>query len=646
LEQNPALESQEEMEARLKEVEERLSGNRRSLLHTWNWIAVTIAAATGLYHLYVAYFGPPFALLFRNIHWMLVASILFLVYSSRARASKHRPEVVDLLLVGLSVTLGLYVWLNWTAIAARAGAPTTTDIVLGILLVGCVIEACRRTVGWPIIIVALAFLAYAYFGQAMPGLLKHKGYSISRIFPYLYLTDAGVFGIPLGVSAKFIMLFIIFGAFLDRSGAAVFFRDLSFALTGRFTGGPAKAAVVFSGFMGSISGSSTANVVTTGTFTIPLMKRMGYHPAFAGGVEAAASTGGQILPPVMGAVAFVMAEWLNVRYVDVMKVAIVPAILYFVAIYFMVHYRSLREGLTGLPREELPKVWSVLRSGWYYSTPLLLLVGTLVMGFSPSRAVLYAICTTIPLSWARKETRMGLKDIYLCLATGSIRSLEVAAACAAAGIVIGVVTMTGLGLKFSTLIIEISQGHLWIALPLTMLSSLILGMGVPTTAKYIIIATLVAPAIVELGAPLMAAHMFILFFGTDADITPPVGLASYAAAGLAGANPMRTGWEAFKLGLSAYLVPFLFVYHPALILEAPLREILVAVPTAILGIVALSASIQGYYMSVLTPWRRILLAGAALALIDANVLVDFLGIAVIAGITVQEHLRRRRAMPA
>ncbi len=634
---------QKEMYARAREL---ALGKKRVLSGIWAIFAQALAAGTGLYHLYCAYFGPPFALLFRNIHWMLLASLLFLLYPMSPRHKGKQPGIVDVLLVLTSVFLGLYVWLNWTEIAARAGAPTLTDVVFGAIFVAVVLEAGRRTVGWPIVIVGLVFLTYAYFGRAMPGLLRHRGYSFSRIFPYMYLTDAAVFGIPLGVSAKFILLFIIFGSFLERSGAGDFFRDLSFALTGRFVGGPAKAAVVFSGLMGSITGSSTANVVTTGTFTIPLMKKMGYHPAFAAGVEAAASTGGQILPPVMGAAAFVMAEWLSVPYAKVMTAAVVPAVLYFTATYFMVHFRSKREGLVGLPREDLPHLGATLKKGFYYFLPLIVLIFMLSSGHSPSRSVLYAILLTVPLSWIRKESRMYPRDIMSALADGTMRALEVASACAVAGIIIGVVTMTGLGLKFSTLIVDLSRGHLILALPLTMISALILGMGVPTTAKYIIMATLVAPALVDLGAPLMAAHLFILYFGTDADITPPVGLASYAAAGLAGANPMRTGWEAFKLGLSAYLVPFMFIYGPALILNAPLARILVAIPTAIIGIVALSAAIQGYYLYPI-PWvQRGLLFVAAIALIDPNPTIDGAGLFIILAITLYEYLTRQRRLGA
>lgn len=626
---------QKSSEAKIKEA---LKGKQRDLTGTFGFVVTTLATGVGAYHLYIAYFGPPFAVLFRNIHWMLLATLIFLIYPANSKRPSPLPQLLDYACVAVSIVVGLYLWLNWSAIAARAGAPVKADIILGILLVVIVLEAARRTVGWPIIIVAVVFLIYAYYGQYMPGLLAHRGYSIKRIFPYLYLTDAGIFGIPLGVSARFILLFVIFGSFLDRSGAGIFFRDLSLALTGRFVGGPAKSAVIFSAFIGSITGSSTANVVTTGTFTIPLMKKLGYDPAFAAGVEADASTGGQILPPVMGAAAFVMAEWLGKPYLHIMIAAAIPAFLYFATSYFMIHYRALRDGLVGLPREELPSLKETLKGGFYYFIPLVILIALLFYGFSPAHSVFFAIMITIFLSWLRPHTRMGLREIYCSLADGVFKALEVAAACAVAGIIIGMVTMTGLGLKFSTLIEQMSLGFLWLALPLTMVASLLLGMGVPTTAKYIILATLVAPALVNLGAPLLSAHLFILYFGTDADITPPVGLAAYAAAGIAGANPWHAGWEAFKLGITAYIVPFAFVYGPALLLKAPLPEILLALVTATLASAGLGAAVQGYFVRPMPVWHRIIALLGSILLMETSLKGDLIGLLLLGIVYALEKL--------
>lgn len=622
-------------------VEEALKGKHRNLSGHWYYIAVSLAVGTAIYHIYTAYFGAPFALLFRNIHWMLIASLIFMYFPAFKRSPRDRPTLPDIIFVLISIVLGMYVILNFEAIAGRAGAPVTADIVLGACLVLIVLEAGRRTVGWPIVIIALLFLSYAYFGQAMPGILMHRGYSVARIFPFLYLTDAGIFGIPLGVSSRFILLFIIFGAFLEKAGAGIFFRDLSLALTGSHVGGPGKAAILFSGFIGSITGSSTANVVTTGTFTIPLMKKLGYKPAFAAGVEADASTGGQILPPVMGAAAFVMAEYIGVPYVTVMVAAIVPALLYFITSFFMVHYRSLKDNLLPVPKDELPKLLDVLKDGFYYFTPLIILIVLLVMRFSPSRAVFWALLSTIALSWIKSDTRMGPKEIFEALYSGVQKALEVVAACAVAGIIIGIVTMTGLGLKFSTLIEVLAGGNLMAGLFYTLIASLILGIGVPTTAKYIILATLVAPALVSLGAPLLASHLFILYFGTDADITPPVGLAAYAAAGLAGAHPLTTGIEAFKMGITAYIVPFAFILGPALLLQGPVIEIVIACVTALIACAGLGAGMQGYFVRRMPIWHRGIIIIGSVMLMETSWTWDLVGIALVGGIFIIEYLAER-----
>ncbi len=622
-------------------VEEALKGKYRDLTGKWYYLAAVLAVGTALYHIYTAYYGAPFALLFRNIHWMLIGVLIFIYFPAFKNSPKDRPTIIDLIFVLASLVVGMYVILNFDAIAGRAGAPVTTDIVLGMILTLIVLEAGRRTVGWPIVIIAILFLIYAYFGREMPGIFMHRGYSISRIFPFLYLTDAGIFGIPLGVSSRFILLFIIFGAFLEKAGAGLFFRDLSLALTGRHVGGPGKASILFSGFIGSITGSSTANVVTTGTFTIPLMKKLGYKPAFAGGVEADASTGGQILPPVMGAAAFVMAEYIGVPYLTVMIAAIVPALLYFITSFFMVHFRALKENLLPVPKDELPKLLEVVKKGFYYFTPLIILIILLALRYSPSRAVFWALMSTIVISWFKEETRMGPREIFEALFSGVQKALEVVAACAVAGIIIGMVTMTGLGLKFSTLIEVLAGGNLFAGLFYTLIASLILGIGVPTTAKYIILATLVAPALVTLGAPLLAAHLFILYFGTDADITPPVGLAAYAAAGISGAHPIQTGIEAFKMGITAYIVPFCFILGPALLLQGPLHEIILACVTALIACMGLGAAMQGYFVRNMPIWHRPLLFAGSVMLMETTWTWDLIGLFIVGGIFTIEYLAER-----
>ncbi|UMZ73611.1 TRAP transporter permease [Natranaerofaba carboxydovora] len=622
--------------------EEAIKGKHREFQGKFNYFVTFFAAFVGLYHIYTAAVGPPFAILFRNIHWMMIGVLVFLYFPFSKNSPKNRPQIIDIVSIIATLIIGFYLLINIQDIAGRAGAPTTTDWILGMILTLLVLDAARRTVGWPIVIIATLFLIYSYFGPYMPGVLRHAGQNVDRLFSFLYLTDAGIFGIPLGVSSRFILLFIVFGSYLERAGAGEFFKDLSIALTGNYVGGPGKASILFSGFIGSITGSSTANVVTTGTFTIPLMKKLGYKPAFAGGIEADASTGGQILPPVMGAAAFVMAEYLGVGYVTVMVAAIIPAAFYFITSYYMVHFRALKEGLKPVPKEELPNFWDVIKSGFYYFIPLVLLIFMLVQGFTATRSVLFAIISTIVISWFKKETFMGPYDILLATADGVKKALEVVAACAAAGIIIGVVTMTGLGVSFSTLVEHLAGESLFLGLLYTVIASIILGMGVPTTAKYIILATLVAPALHNLGAPLLAAHLFILYFGTDADITPPVGLAAYAAAGLSGAHPLTTSIEAFKMGITAFIVPFMFIYGEALLMQGDVQWIILAVITGFIACVGLGAAIQGYFVRVMPWWHRIILFIGAVMLMEASLMIDAIGLLLAGFVFAIEFIAKRK----
>ncbi len=622
--------------------EEAIKGKQREFKGKLHYGVLFFAAFVGFFHIYYSAVGPPYALLYRNIHWMLIAVLVFMCFPFSKKSPRDRPQLIDIASVLASLVVGLYLIINIEDIAGRAGAPTTADWILGMLLALLVLDAARRTVGWPIVIIATLFLVFSYYGPWMPGFLRHPGQGVERLFSFLYLTDAGIFGIPLGVSSRFILLFIIFGSYLEKAGAGLFFKDLSVALTGRYVGGPGKASILFSGFIGSITGSSTANVVTTGTFTIPLMKKLGYKPAFAGGIEADASTGGQILPPVMGAAAFVMAEYLGVAYVTVMVAAIIPAAFYFITTYYMVHFKALKEGLKPIPKEEVPNLRQVLKSGFYYFAPLVLLVLLLVQGYTPMRSVLFAIGITIVISWFKRETFMGPYEIVVATAEGVKKALEVIAACAAAGIIIGVVTLTGLGVSFSTLVEHLAGESLFAGLIYTLIASIILGIGVPTTAKYIILATLVAPALHNLGAPLLAAHLFILYFGTDADITPPVGLAAYAAAGISGAHPIATSIEAFKMGITAFIVPFMFIYGEALLMQGPVQWIIVAILTGILACVGLGAAVQGYFVRVMPWWHRVILFVGAVMLMEASLTWDLVGLALAGFVFSIEFIAKKK----
>jgi TRAP transporter 4TM/12TM fusion protein len=524
----------------------------------------------------------------------------------------------------------------------RAGKFLDVDVIMGTILILLVLEAARRSAGWPVPIVAIFFLLYALLGPYLPEFLIHKGYSIKRISTYLALSTDGVFGVPLGVSATFIFLFILYGAILQKSGAGKFFTDLAFSVTGWSRGGPAKAAVTSSCFFGMISGSSVANTVTTGSFTIPLMKKTGYPPHFAGAVEASASTMGQIMPPIMGAAAFLIAEFLGIPYIKVCIAAAIPAALSFFAIFMQVHFKAVMMGIKGIPRIDLPSFKETLLNGGHHLISIFLLVYFLFLNFSPERAVFWAILATIVCSYIRKHTRMSLRDIFEALKEGAIGSVEVAAACAAAGIIIGSITMTGLGLKFSSLIVDLSGGTLLLALPFTMIACLALGMGVPTTAQYIIISALVAPALIKLGVVAIAAHLFIFYFGTRADITPPVALAAYAGAGIAGSNPMKTGVTAFQLGIAGYIVPFMFIYGPELLMIGPVHKVIFATLSATFGVYCLAAGVQNCLFMKTTFYERMLLLITSFLLIKPGLITDLVGLTLFGMVYLSQKLRQRR----
>jgi TRAP transporter 4TM/12TM fusion protein len=626
-----------------KELLERFEEKKRSPKGWLNGLITVITIGASLYHLFYAYFHPFFALDHRVIHWGFMSTLIFLLYPfSKKHSPRERPSVWDILLLIISVAICTWLFIYSHQILKRAGSYQPIDVVMGTILVLLVLEAGRRSVGWSVPLVAIVFLLYALLGPYLPDLLAHKGYSIKRLSTYLSLSTDGIFSIPLGVSAQFIFLFILYGSILRKSGAGRFFTDLAFSLTGWTRGGPAKAAVVSSCFFGMISGGSVANTVTTGTFTIPLMKKTGYPPYFAGAVEASASTMGQIMPPIMGAGAFIMAEFLGIPYFKVCLAAAIPATLSFFAIFMQVHYRAVLMGIKGIPKSELPSLRGTLFKGWHHLLSIFLLIYLLALDFSPERAVFWAILATIFCSYLRRETRMSLSEIISGFKEGATGAVEVAAACATAGIIIGSITVTGLGLKFSSLIIDLSMGYLLLALPLTAISCLALGMGVPTTASYIIISSLAVPALINYGVIAIAAHMFIFYYATRADVTPPVALAAYAGAGIAGANPAKTGYTAFWLGMAGYIIPFMFIYGPELMLIGHPLNIIWATLTATLGIIFLAAAVQQCMYQKTIWYESLMFFAAALLLIKPGLTTDLLGFAFGGFAFVSQRLRKRR----
>lgn len=541
------------------------------------FLILSLATGAALFHLYSAGVAPFTALVQRPVHLAFMASLGFLGLGVRrtSRAGEAVEEgagagsvwtwSVNAVLILSVVASALYLVSQHEALVRRAGSPTGLDLAGGLLTLLVVLELARRTTGWGLVVVAGLALVYAGAGPYLPGVLAHRGYGFTRLMEHLYLSMEGIWGVPLGVSADFVYLFVLFGALLDRAGGGGLLIGLADRATGRTRGGPAKTAALASAFMGSLSGSAVANVVTTGTFTIPLMKRSGFRPFFAGAIEAAASTGGQLMPPVMGAGAFILATWTNIPYTRVAVAAIVPALLYYVALLMAIHFRAGRMGLRGGPmggREPILRRLHLL-------LPLGFIVLLLATGRSPMRAAYWGVVTALAV-WIPTMgsgavsgwTRTGIARLGEALESAGSGAVQVAAACAAAGVVVGVASLTGIGLRMSELIITVSQGNLFLALLLTALGSIVLGMGLPTTAAYVVLAALGAPALIELGVPVLAAHLFIFYFGCISNVTPPVSLAAYAASGIAGSPPLQTAWTAMVLALAGFLVPFMFVYGP------------------------------------------------------------------------------------
>lgn len=601
--------------------------DKREMKGFWNILINAICIVFAIFQLYTAAFGILDAHLQRAIHLAFGFLLIFLLYPARKSWSRTSMHPLDVLFALVGAASALYIVVNYQELVFRAGMNNETDFIVGVVGTLMVFEAARRVVGWPMITVAFVFIAYAFLGPYIPGIMAHRGVQVQELFDHLFFTTEGIFGTPMGVSSTFIYLFILFGSYLEATGLGKFFIDLANAVAGWAAGGPAKVAVLSSGLMGTVSGSSVGNVAGTGAFTIPMMKKLGYRPAFAGAVEAAASTGGQLMPPVMGAAAFLMAEFVGVPYFDVVKAAVIPALLYYIGVWLGVHYEAKKYGLKGTPREELPKFGPLFMEKGHLAIPLAVIVYLLVSGYTPMRAALAAIALSIICACLRKSTRIGLKEIVNGLIDGSKGVLGVLIACATAGIIIGVVTKTGVGLKVATALLDLSGGQLLPAMFFTMVTSLILGMGVPTTANYVITSTIAAPALVQMDVPVLAAHMFAFYFGIVADVTPPVALAAYAGAGIAGANPMRCGVIAAKLAIAAFIVPYIFVLAPELLMiNATPLTIAYSALTAIIGMWGVSMAMIGFCQNALNSLQRALFMAGGICMIIPGHITDLVGV--------------------
>ncbi|MEC5422898.1 TRAP transporter permease [Virgibacillus sp. C22-A2] len=632
----------EKIDQETKEILEKYDkeSNYRVKIGKWAWIVTFLGVSLTLFHIYTGYFSTLPSQQQGAVHLGTALGIIFLLFPAKKGLQKKQKSVpwydVVLAFTAMYVTYHKIIFFD-SILQSRVSGYGTFDIIVSVLGILLLLEATRRTVGVPIIIVASVTILYAIFGNHIPTqILSHPGFSIDRIATNLWYRESGVFGTPIQISAKFIFLFLFFGVILVHTKIGKFFNDLAFSLTGRFTGGTAKAAVSASALQGMVSGSSVGNTVASGSFTIPMMKKAGFKPEFAAATEASASTGGQIMPPLMGAAAFIMMEYLGVSYATVMLAAIVPASLYFTGIFIGTHFEAKKLGIFGLPKADLPSFKKLMTRYGYMLLPLFVIVGTIMVGFTPQRAALMGIAAAFLVSFVRKETRMNFREIINVLEQGARVALPVIAAVATAGIIAGVVSITGLGAKFASGIIALSSGHLFLALFFTMIACIILGMGLPTTANYVVTATVAAPALInEFGVAPIAAHMFVFYFGIVADITPPVCLAAYAGAGIARANPFKTGVNAVKLAIAAFIIPYIFIYNPILVLvDVTPVKLIIALSTAIVGMSAVSSSMIGFLVRKSYLWERIILLGAGLMLIIPHLTSSIVGLLLIAMIWV------------
>ncbi|RDV02287.1 TRAP transporter permease [Undibacter mobilis] len=616
-------------------------------------VLYAIAIAMAFYHIWAIAFGSPEAVLFRATHLLFALVLVFLLFrfgsktedmelaqGAQVEARLSLPALFDYVLIAVSAAPILYLFLNYDYIVNRIfyiDDLSPMDMIMGVIMTLVVLEATRRVIGWALPVTAIVFLVYGLFIARLEPM---------RLLDQLYMTTEGIFGIPLSVSAGYVLIFVLFGSFMERTGTGQLFMDFAMALTGRQAGGPGKVSVVSSSLFGTISGSAVANVMVDGPISIPLMKRSGFPAHFAAGVEATASTGGQIMPPIMGAAAFVMAEFLAVSYGQVVIWAIIPAILYYVACFAAVHFEAKRRGLLGLPRSELPRLGETLRVRGHLFIPVILILVVMYSGYSAPLAALVGTLACFPVAALRKTTRgyVNVKNVLDAFVDGARNALGVATACACAGIVIGVVTLSGAGIVFTQFVTHLSEHTLLLALIMTMCAGIILGMGMPTTPAYIIMTALLVPAIIKLGVIPPAAHMFALYFAVLSAITPPVALAVFAAAGIAKADLWQSGWAAVKIGAAGFVVPFMLVYEPALLMIGDWPTIFGAFLTSSFGILMFAGGLHGYFVTATTTWQRALLIVGGLLLIKPGLETDLVG-GLIAAVVIATQIVARRNAP-
>ncbi|MCM3390021.1 TRAP transporter permease [Ureibacillus chungkukjangi] len=631
--------SQEQQQQLLEKYD--TESNLRRLAGVMKWVIYIGLLSFSLFQLYTAIFGQFTAYIQRSIHLGFALTFIFLLFPSFKKGRKDKVPFYDYILAIAAMGSGLYWTINYERLVKSLGSITQMDFIVGLIVIILVLEGARRAVGLPIAIIAALFLAYAMFGRYMPDFLSHRGQSLEQIVNLMYYSTDGILGTPLSVSATYIFAFLLFGAFLVKTGVGGYFNDLAIAIAGKLVGGPAKVAIFSSALQGTISGSSVANVVTSGSYTIPMMKKLGYKKEFAGAVEAAASTGGQLMPPIMGAAAFLMVEFIGrgVTYWDIAKAAAIPALLYFVGIWIMTHFEAKRLGLQGLKDEEIPDRKAIFKK-IYLLTPIVLIIVLMMSGIPVIHAALYGIVACILVGLINKEIKFGVREIIDALVDGARTALAVAAATGCAGIIVGVVVKTGLGLSLANSLVDLAGGKIFLTLFFVMIASLVLGMGAPTTANYVITSTIAAPAIITLLAPdvsqalipitvILSAHFFVFYFGIIADITPPVALAAFAASGISGGDPIKTGVNSAKLAIAAFIIPYMIVFSPALLMiDVTLWQVIWVVFTAIMGMIAIGAGVIGFWYRKINWLERLIVLGAGLAMIYPESFSDFVGLAV------------------
>lgn len=611
------------------------SKQRSELKGVSQWIFGVSAVFFVAVYIYSAGFGSAAEQYHLGLYLLFTFSLIGILYKFRQNSPAFRPSIFDIILVVLSIVSIGYWIIEYPDLANRAGAYTGVDIVMGGIGLLISFEVSRRTVGWGLPIIAVVGVLYGLFGRYMPDAISHQGFSFRRMIEHCYFSQAGVFGIMANVMATYVILFIFFGAFLEKSGVGQFFIDLPMSLTGRSVGGAAKVSVVTSGFFGSVAGSAIANTVTTGAFTIPLMKRTGFRPHIAGAVEASASVGGQFLPPVMGAGAFLIAERTGIPYSRIALLSVVPAVLYFLSVWVMVHFEAKKQGLEPIPADEIPKLSRLLRTRWFYLLPLLTLIGSLMLGYSAYKAAFYSILVTIVVSYFRPETRLTPRRILEAMVTGAKNSLAIGGAVGTIGIIVGVIDLTSLGRIFPDLVLAVAGDNRAIAVLLLALASLVLGMGIPVTAAYLITSELAVPILTtpEMGISIIAAHLIIFWLSQDSNITPPVALGAYAGAAIARADPWKTGWACFKFAKLLYIMPLLFAYTHILFNGTLLQNVL-SIGTAMVGTVIFSILTMGYFMRKTYWYESILLAVAALLAYTYNIWTFITALALAATVFV------------